>query len=98
MNTSSNCTCPNRECPNHGNCSNCASRHLRLKTLNHCAFHSILPLLNEVLESPLEEGSSKIMNLIDKHTKAYNKSMAKHNISKDEQELLLNKKSTSSPH
>ncbi len=87
------CPCPNLECPNHNNCSNCNSRHLRKGTLNYCGFYAILPFLNEVSKLPEEsEASKKVKHLIDNQSNAYCKLMDEHCISEDRQaELRVNK-------
>ena len=45
------CPCPNQDCPNHGDCEKCISRHLKKGYLNYCAFHTILPLLREAIDA-----------------------------------------------
>lgn len=93
------CPCPNLDCPNHGNCINCTSRHLKIKTLNYCGFYSILPLLKDVIEvSPDSESAKKVSALIEKQSKAYTKLMKIHSISEESQELFRIIKSELSKH
>jgi hypothetical protein len=84
------CPCPNLQCPNHGVCENCTSRHLKLGLLNFCAFHTILPKLQEAIESSPESPTAKsLTTLIGNQSQAYAKLMEKHGISEENQEQLL---------
>jgi len=93
------CPCPNLKCPNHGNCANCTSRHLRIGTLNYCGFQAILPFLKEVSEISSDSScSQKIKSMIDRHTNAYAKAMKEHSISEDQQNELRARKANLSKH
>ena len=68
------CPCPNLDCPNHGNCKNCTSRHLRIGKLNYCGFYSILPELEKAINSDPDSPTAQIIqNRIERQTKAYSK-------------------------
>jgi hypothetical protein len=93
------CPCPNQECPNHGNCKDCTSRHLKIGTLNYCSFYSILPVLEEAIKvSPNSPSAQKIKNLVERQTLAYMKLMDKHCISEENQAELRLEKSKVSAH
>jgi|GEM_PF-1286013 len=78
------CPCPNLECPNHGNCRDCSSRHLRMGTLSCCAFYSILPELEAaVAASPDSPSAELIRNRIESQTAAYRRLLEKHCISQE---------------
>ena len=84
------CPCVNLECPNHGNCEKCTSRHLSKGFLNSCGFHTILPFLQEAIEaSPESPTAKKLADLVDKTSGVYDKLMEKHGISKEDKERLL---------
>lgn len=51
MNMGESCPCPNLECPNHGYCDRCNSRHVRKGYLSYCAFHTILPSLRKAMDA-----------------------------------------------
>ena len=88
------CPCPNLGCPNHGNCMNCTSRHLRIGSLNYCAFYSILPELEKAVEVSEESPSAKVIrNRIERQTKAYFEKMKRFNISEDKLDHLRIEKS-----
>ncbi len=87
------CPCPNLDCTNHGNCENCSSRHLRVNTLNYCAFYAILPELEKAIEAdPNSEASKIIQNRIDRQMNAYQKCMQKHGLTEESQKKLREKK------
>jgi len=93
------CPCPNINCPNHGNCINSTSRHLRINSLNYCAFYSILPELEKAEEASPDSASAKIIqNRIERQSSAYFKWMKKHGISEESAELLREQKSKLSKH
>lgn len=93
------CPCPNLECPNHGNCTNCTSRHLRMGFLNYCGFHSILPFLEEVSEVSSDSLSAqKVEDMVKRQSQAYLKLMEKHNITEEKQCELRTAKSLVSDH
>ena len=93
------CPCPNLECPNHGNCKNCASRHLKIGTLNYCAFYSILPELEEAVKaSPNSPSAQIIKNRIKRQTEAYIKLMDKNCLTEEVQSNMRIKKSNVSPY
>jgi len=86
------CPCPNLDCPNHGFCNKCNSRHLRGNFLNCCAFYTILPTLQETIDaSPESPTAKKLATLVGDRLQAYEKLREKHGISKESQELLLKK-------
>lgn len=80
------CPCPNLDCPNHGNCEDCNSRHLKIGTLNCCSFYAVLNKLKDACNSsPESETAKQIDTMIQRHITAYSKLMEKHNISEEEQ-------------
>jgi len=84
------CPCPNLDCPNHGLCDKCISRHLRAGYLNFCAFHSILPALQQTINADPESLSAKTLTaLVGNQLRAYGKLMEKYGISKESQAQLL---------
>ena len=86
------CPCVNLECPNHGICEKCTSRHLRLGFLNFCGFHTILPFLQEAIDaSPESPTAKKLADLISKTSGTYDKLREKHGISKKDKAELLEK-------
>jgi hypothetical protein len=86
------CPCVNLECPNHGNCEKCTSRHLHKGFLNFCGFHTILPVLQEAIDaSPESPTAKKLADLIGKTSGVYDKLMEKHGISKEVKGQLLEK-------
>lgn len=93
------CPCPNLDCPNHGNCEDCASRHLRIGTLNYCAFYAILPELEEAVNASPDSPSAQIIkNRIERQTNAYLKCMEKHGLSEEDQDKLRDDKMRMSAH
>lgn len=93
------CPCPNLDCPNHGDCEKCTSRHLRLKTLNYCAFYSILGELEAAVNaSPDTEAARIIKNRIDRQTKVYIKCKSKYEITENQLNELRIRKSKLSEH
>lgn len=86
------CACPNLDCPNHGNCKNCTSRHLKIKTLNYCGFYSIKHFFEDLKDE------KKINDLIAKHINAYDKLIEKNRLSKKIQEQIRINKMELSPH
>ena len=93
------CPCPNLECPNHGDCRNCTSRHLRIGTLNYCGFYSILNELEEAVNAEPGSLSAQIIRKrIERQTNAYLKNMKKHCLSEENQHTLRIEKSKLSMH
>jgi hypothetical protein len=86
------CPCVNLECPNHGNCEKCISRHLRIGSLNFCSYYTVLPALQEAIDaSPESPTAKKLAALIANRSETYNKLMEKHGISREDNEGLLKK-------
>jgi hypothetical protein len=99
MENLSPCPCPKLECPNHGNCENCTSRHLRLGFLNYCGFHAILPFMREVVEASPESPSAQMLKFkMDKQLNAYEELKKKYDLNDDEEAILRNMKSKLSRH
>lgn len=93
------CPCPNIKCPNHGNCKDCTSRHLKINSLNYCGFYSILPTLEEAIElSPESPAALKLSALIKKQTQAYTKLIEINSLSENNQQKLRVEKSRLSKH
>jgi hypothetical protein len=86
------CPCPKINCPNHGNCEKCNSRHVRLGFLNYCAFYTILPAIKQVIgDSPESSTAQKLNSLIAGQLQAYEKLMETHDLSQENQDRLLKK-------
>jgi len=86
------CPCVNLDCPNHGNCENCTSRHLNKGSLNYCGFYTVLPELQEAIAaSPESPTAQKLTSMIENRLKTYGKLSEKHGLSKEGQERLLRK-------
>ena len=84
------CSCVKLECPNHGNCEKCTSRHLKLGSLNYCAFYTILPELQEsIAASPESATAKKLASMVENRLAIYGKLMDKHGLSREGQEKLL---------
>ena len=84
------CPCVNLDCPNHGNCENCTSRHLKSGYLNFCAFHTILPALQEAIDaSPESPTALKLTALVEKAQATYARLSDKHGLTKEGNEALL---------
>lgn len=84
------CPCPNLNCPNHGYCDKCISRHLRLGFLNYCAFQTILPTIKQVIdEDPESPAAKKLNGLIQAQIQAYEKLMDEHGLLQESQNRLL---------
>ncbi len=84
------CPCVNLNCPNHGNCENCTSRHLKIGHLNFCAFHTILPTLQEAINaSPDSPTALKLSTLIEKTQATYANLRENHGLSQEGTEGLL---------
>jgi hypothetical protein len=84
------CPCHNLDCPNHGYCEKCISRHLRIGSLNYCAFHTVLPTLQEAIDtSPESPTAKKLASMIGNTQEIYGNLMEKHGLSKERQERLL---------
>lgn len=99
MKTHNTCPCPNLSCPNHNDCSNCTSRHLRIGSLNYCAFYSFLNKMEEAIKASHDSPTSLIIkNQIDKQTKHYARCMKKYGISIKQSGELRIKKSKQSNH
>jgi hypothetical protein len=86
------CPCHNLDCPNHGYCEKCISRHLRKGSLNYCGFYTVLPTLQEAIDaSPESATAKKLASMIGNRLETYDKLMEKHGLSKERQEGLLKK-------
>ena len=86
------CPCHNVGCPNHGNCEDCTSRHLKKGSLNYCGFHTILPTLREAIAvSPESPTAKKLTALIEKTEAIYAALLEKNDLTKENQEQLLKK-------
>ena len=86
------CPCHKLECPNHGNCEKCTSRHLRMGALNYCGFYTILPTLKEAIEaSPESPTAKKLTALIEAREETYETLLEKHGLIREGQEQLLKK-------
>jgi len=84
------CPCPNLDCPNHGYCDKCVSRHLRGGHLNFCAFYTILPTLQEAIEaSPESPAAQKLQAVIGKQMQTYQRLMEKHGLTEENRDRLL---------
>ncbi len=84
------CPCVNLDCPNHGKCENCTSRHLKRGYLNYCAFHTILPVLQEAIDaSPESPSARKLAALVEKTQATYARLRDKHGLSLEENDALL---------
>ncbi len=93
------CPCPNLTCPNFGQCDKCTSRHLRKGFLSYCAFHTILPTLQEVVaEDPESPAAKKLDGLLKAQLQAYEKLMQTHGLTRERQDALLNKVAAHSDH
>lgn len=91
--------CPNLEFTNHGYCDKCNSRHVRKGYLSYCAFHTILPMLQQAIaESPESETAVMLNKKITSQLKAYDTLRKKYDISKGHQDELLDKVSQYSNH
>lgn len=94
MNNSNPCPCPNLTCPNHANCADCASRHLRMGKPNYCGYVSILPLLMDVIENAEDQNSvQKIKDMIESRENTYTIMRNKNKISDEKQKELEKEKS-----
>lgn len=92
MNVQEICPCPNMECPNHGFCDRCTSRHLRQGHLNYCGFQTVLPTLMEAInEDPECATAKKLKPLIDLLQQAYQTLMEKNNLTDEGQHEKLKK-------
>jgi hypothetical protein len=86
------CPCVNLDCPNHGNCAKCTSRHLNKGSLNYCAYYSVLSELQEAIGASPESPTAKRLALMTENRLAtYGKLMEKHGLSKEGQDELLKK-------
>ena len=93
------CPCPNLNCPNHGYCDKCVSRHVRKGFLNYCSFHTLLPTIKQVIADDPESPAAKKMDaLLGAQLKAYEKLIAQHGLSQENQDRLLKKVSEYSDH
>lgn len=93
------CPCPNLDCPNHGICENCNSRHTRLGYLSYCAFHTILPSIRKIISAdPESVAAKKLEALITPQLEAYDKLMKKYHLTKENQDELLKKVAAYSDH
>jgi hypothetical protein len=86
------CPCHNLDCPNHGNCENCTSRHLKKGALNYCGFHTILPTLQDAIAASPESPTAKKLSALIENTQAvYAKLLEKNDLTKETQGRLLEK-------
>jgi hypothetical protein len=93
------CPCPKLNCPNHGDCEKCISRHVRKGFLNYCAFHTLLPTLNQVIaEAPDSPVAKKLDGLLKAQLQAYEKLMNDHGLTQEGQDGLLKKVAEYSDH
>ena len=93
------CPCPNLNCPNHGDCEKCTSRHLRKGFLNYCGFHTLLPTIKQVIDNDPESPTAKKLDaLIGAQLSAYEKLMKDHRLSQESQDRLLKKVAEFSDH
>ena len=84
------CPCPNAECPNHGYCDKCVSRHLKMGYLNFCGFETVVPVLEDAIrESPDSPTAVKLRQLIDGTRAVYAKLMEKNGITPEKQAELI---------
>lgn len=85
------CPCPNLNCPNHGYCDKCISRHMRKGSLNYCAFHTLLPTIKQVIDDAPESPTAKKLDaLFGAQLQAYEKRMKEHGLTQENQNRLLN--------
>ncbi len=88
------CPCPKIACANHADCEKCTSSHLKKGSLNFCGFHTILPTLQEAIAASPESATAKKLNaLIEGQLQTYEKLMTSNNLSKENQNVLLQKMS-----
>ena len=93
------CPCPKLNCPNHGLCDKCTSRHARKGFLNYCSFHTILPTIRQAIdESPESPTAKKMEALISAQLNAYEKLMNDHELSREHQKKLFKKVTEFSDH
>jgi len=86
------CPCVNLECPNHGNCARCISRHTRLGSLNYCSFYASLPALEEAIKAdPTSPTSAALRQSIDRRLEVNAGLMKKHGLSEAKQAALRKK-------
>ncbi len=84
------CPCHKLDCPNHGYCDKCTSRHLRRNSLNYCAFFTVLPALQEAIDaSPESPTAQKLASMNSTRLAHYDKLLEKHGLSQERQEGLL---------
>ena len=99
MNMEEICPCPNLNCPNHGDCEKCTSRHVRIGFLNYCGFHTLLPTLKQVIDdAPESPIAKKLDGLIKAQLQAYDNLMSEHSLSQENQDRLLKKVAEFSDH
>ena len=86
------CPCVKLDCPNHGKCENCTSRHLNKGNLNYCGFYTFLPELQKVIAAaPDSQTAQKLDSMIKNRLEIYDKLIKKHGLSEEGQEQLLKK-------
>jgi hypothetical protein len=84
------CPCVKLDCPNHGNCQKCTSRHLKIRSLNYCAFYSVLSELQEAIAaSPESPTAKRLASMTESRIATYGKLMEKHALSQKGQDKLL---------
>jgi hypothetical protein len=86
------CPCVVLDCPNHGDCAKCTSRHLKKGALNYCAFYTALPELQAAIAaSPESPAAKKLAALTETRLAFYDRLMEKHGLSREKQEELRKK-------
>jgi hypothetical protein len=84
------CPCLTLDCPNHGNCEKCISRHLKKRSLNYCEFYTVLLDLQEAIAvSPESPTAKRLASMIENKIETFSKRMEKHGRSQKEQDRLL---------
>lgn len=84
------CPCVILDCPNHGNCQKCTSRHLNKGSLNYCAFYAVLPELQAAIaESPESPTAKRLAAMTGNRLALYGKVMEKHGLTQEGQDKLL---------
>ena len=93
------CPCPKLNCPNHGYCDKCTSRHVRKGFLNYCSFQTILPTIKQAIDhDPESPTAKKLANSIGAKLQSYEKLMNEFGLSQDNQNRLLKKVAEYSDH
>lgn len=93
------CPCPNPHCPNHGDCARCNSRHTRQGYLSYCAFHTILPLIQQAITAAPESPTAQILEAkISHQLQAYEKLRCQFGVTQEQSDQCLEKVKAYSPH